>query len=322
MPRYARNSTVLAKIESNYGTDSSPTGTANAILVSNININPLNAGNVDRALIRSYFGGSEQLLGTAYVECSFDVELAGAGTAGALPGYDPLLKACGFSVTTSSGTRVDYLPSTPGTDSVTIYYYDDGLVHKALGCRGTLQIKATVGVKPVFSFRFLGVDGGAPTGTPTNVSYTAFKTPLVVTDNNTGDLVFSGTAAGTGAVQITGGTSYPSQGWDIDYANQVQHTPLLGGETIDITDRAPVAKFSLDLTASQESTFGTAVKAATLYPVGFVHGTATGNRVLVFAPQVQLINWSKADVNGRRLISFDGRILPTTGNDDLRIAVG
>jgi hypothetical protein len=322
MARYARNATILAKIETTYGTDSAPTGTANAMLVSNISVNPLNAGNVDRALIRSYFGGSEQLLGTSYVECSFDVEMVGNGTAGGLPAFDPLLKACGFAVTTSSGTRVDYLPSTPGTDSVTIYYYDDGLLHRAIGCRGTLQLKATIGVKPVFSFRMLGIDGGAPTGTPTNVTYTAFKTPLVVTDTNTGDLTFNGTASTTGALAITSGTTYPSQGWDIDYANAVTHTPLLGGESIDITDRTPVARFSLDMTAAQESTFGTYVKAATLQSAGFIHGTATGYRVMVYAPQVQLTNWGKTEVSGRRLVSFDGRILPSTGNDELRIAFG
>ena len=319
MARYARNTTILAKKETTYGTDASPTGTANAMLVSNVTVNPLNAGNVDRALIRSYFGGSEQLLGTAYVECGFDVELQASGTAGTPPAWEPLMLACGFGSGGTAGTRCDYTPTTPGTDSVTIYYYDDGIVHKAIGCRGTFTMKATVGVKPVFSFRMLGIDAGAPSGSPTNVTYTSFKTPLVVTDSNTGDLTFGCTHSTTGAPALTTGSAYVSQGWDIDYGNAVNHTPLLGGESVDITDRAPVAKFSLDLTAAAESTFGTNVKAATTQSIGFIHGTAAGYKVLVFAGQVQLTNWAKADVNGRRLISFDGRILPSTGNDELRI---
>ena len=319
MARYVRNTTVLAKLETSYGTDASPTGTANAMLVSNLSINPLNAGNVDRDLVRSYFGGSEQLLGTAYVECGFDVELQASGTSGTPPAWAPLMKMCGFAETTSSGTRVDYLPSTPGTDSVTIYWYDDGLLHKAIGCRGTFSLKATIGVRPVLSFRAIGLDAGAPAGTPSNVTYSSFKTPLVVTDSNTGDLTFNGTHSGTGTAGITSGTAYPSQGWDIDLNNTVNHTPLLGGETVDITQRTPAARFSLDLTAAQESTFGTSVKAATLQSMGFVHGTAAGSKVLVFCPQVQLINWTKNDVNGRRLIGFEGRIVPSTGNDELRI---
>lgn len=319
MPRYVRNTAVLAKIESTYGTDSTPTGTANSMLVSNLSINPLNAGNVDRALVRPYFGAGEQLLGTAYVECGFDVEMAGAGTAGNAPAYGPLLKACGWTETTSSGTRVEYLPATPGTDSVTIYWHDDGLLHKAIGARGTFMIKATVGIKPVFSFRFLAIDGGVTATANATTTLTAFKTPLVVTDSNTGDVQFNGTYGTTPA--ITNGTSYVSQGVEIDLANNVVHTPLLGGESIDITDRAATAKFSLDLTASAEATFMTSVKAATLTSFGMIHGTAAGNKVLLFAPALQLINPQKVDVNGRRLIGFDGRLTPSTGNDELRIVV-
>lgn len=319
MPRYVRNTAVLAKLETGYGTDPTPTGTANSMLVSNLSINPLNAGNVDRALIRPYFGAGEQLLGTAYVECGFDVEMAGAGTAGVAPAYGPLLKACGWTETTSSGTRVEYLPSTPGTDSVTIYWYDDGLLHKALGARGTFTIKATVGIKPVFSFRFLAIDGGVTATANATTTLTAFRTPLVVTDVNTGDVQFNGTYGTTPA--ITNGTSYASQGVEIDLANNVVHTPLLGGESVDITDRAATAKFNLDLTASQEATFMTTVKAATLTSFGMIHGTATGNRVLLFAPALQLISPVKNDVNGRRMIGFDGRLTPSTGNDELRIVV-
>jgi hypothetical protein len=319
MPRYVRNTAVLAKVESNYGTDSTPTGTANSMLVSNLSINPLNAGNVDRALIRPYFGASEQLLGTAYVEMGFDVEIAGRGTAGVAPAWGPLLKACGWSETTSSGTRVEYLPSTPGTDAATIYWYDDGLLHKALGARGTFQIKATIGVKPVFSFRFLAIDGGVSATANATTTLTAFQTPLVVTDQNTGDLQFNGTYGTTPA--ITNGTSYVSQGVEIDVGNAVNHTPLLGGESVDITDRSVSGRFSLDLTASQEVTFMAAVKAATLNSFGLIHGTATGNRVMLFAPAVQLINPQKADINGRRLISFESRFTPSTGNDELRVVV-
>jgi hypothetical protein len=64
-----------------------------------------------------------------------------------------------------------------------------------------------------------------------------------------------------------------------------------------------------------------AVKAATLNSFGLIHGTATGNRVMLFAPAVQLINPQKADINGRRLISFESRFTPSTGNDELRVVV-
>ena len=43
MSRLIRNTAILAKIETAYGVDAAPTGAANALLVSNLSINPLNA---------------------------------------------------------------------------------------------------------------------------------------------------------------------------------------------------------------------------------------------------------------------------------------
>lgn len=317
MARYVRNTAVLAKVETSYGTDASPAGTANAMLVSNLSINPLNAGNVDRDNIRAYFGASEQLVGTAYVECGFDVELVGRGTAGVAPAWGALLKGCGWSETTSSGTRVEYLPTTPGTDSLTIYWYDDGALHKLLGVRGTFQIKAQIGTRPVLSFRFLGVDGGVTAAAVASTTLTSFQTPQIVTDTNTGDISLNGTYATTPA--YSNGTAYVSQGLEIDCGNQVVHTPLLGGETVDITGRTVSGRFNLDLTGTQEASFMTSVKSNTTISFGFNHGTATAYRTMLYAPAMQLINPTKVDVNGRRLIGFEARFVPSTGNDELRI---
>ena len=107
MARYVRNSAVLAKIESVYGTDPVPTGGANAMLVSNQSKPKLVNNLVDRALLRSYFGGSEQLVGTRYLEIAFDVELAGSGTAGTAPAWAPLLRASAFAETLIASTRAD-----------------------------------------------------------------------------------------------------------------------------------------------------------------------------------------------------------------------
>ena len=249
--RYIRNTAILAKIEGTYGVDPSPAEAANAILVSNVTINPLNANNVDRDLIRSFMGASEQLVGTAYVEMSFDVEFAGAGAAGTAPAYGPLLRACGYAETVSGGIRVEYNPVTPVVDSVTIYWFSDGAKHIAKGCRGSWSIKMGVGARPVFSFKFLGIDGGITAATPSALTLTAFKTPLVITDPNTGDVTFGATYT-PATPTLTGGTGYPSQGLDLDSGNAVNYTPLLGGETIDVTNRAVSGSVVLDLKAAQE----------------------------------------------------------------------
>ena len=149
MPRYDRNQVILAKIESAYGTDSVPTGAANAILSSTPRIVPLQANNVDRDLVRGYLGGSEQLVGTRSVSCEFVVEIAGSGTAGTAPAWGLLLRACGFAEVVTAGTRVDYTPITNDQESLTLYWFDSGVRHVLRGARGNVTIGKTGSVAGV-----------------------------------------------------------------------------------------------------------------------------------------------------------------------------
>lgn len=320
MSRYTRKSAVLAKLEVTYGTDAAPSGAANAILVSNQTINPLNAQNVERDIVRPYFGASEQLVGTAYVEVSFDVELVGSGAAGTAPAWAPLLRACGLAETLTATTRADYTPITDGIESLTLYYFDDGVVHKLLGARGSAQITAKLGEVPKLKFRFIGAVGGVLAQANPAVTLTAFKTPQVVTNQNSGDVVLGATHQATGAPALAGGTPYTSQGIELDLGNALNFTPLCGEEGADISDRKASGRVTIDCSAAQEVALFAAVQAATLTSLGFTHGTAPGCRVLFFMPAVQLINPQKADANGRRLITYDLRLTPVNGNDELRIA--
>ncbi len=324
MPRNVRNTVLLAKIETTYGTDSSPTGSSNAMLVTRPSITPLAANNVDRDLVRPYLGGSEQLVGTRSVRCEFSVELAGSGTAGTAPAYGPLLRACALAETVSAGTRVDYTPITNSQESVTLYWYDDGVLHKLTGGRGNCKIMLGSGDRPELQFSLEGIFSTPTAATPGSTSFSAFVTPLVVTDANTGDLTFGGTVASSGAPAISGGTAYPSMGLELDLGNQVAFTPLLGGETVDVTQRALQGAIRLDLTAAQEVTFYSTVLAATLQSMSIIHGTTAGNRVLIHQPSVQLFDVTKEEMNGRRMVGYKTRGVPTpggSGNDELRLVI-
>jgi hypothetical protein len=217
---------------------------------------------------------------------------------------------------------VDYTPITNNQESVTLWYYDSGVLHKALGCRGNVKLDLTAGNRPVMSFTFNGLDGVASAGTPSGTSFASFITPLVVVDANSGDLTFGGTVASSGAPAITGGTVYPSLGLELDLGLSADFTPLLGGESVDITARALNGAIKLDLTAAQEVTFRGTVLNATLQAMSLLHGTTAGNRVIVHQPSVQLYDWSKEEVNGKRLVGYKTRGVPTpagSGNDELRL---
>lgn len=318
MARYTRKTAILAALEATYKTDATPTG-ANTLLISNQTINPLNANNVDRDIVRPYFGASEQLVGTAFKEITFDIELVGSGTPGQPPAWGPLLQACGYEETVETDTRVDYTPTTDDAKSVTLYYYDDGVLHKLLGARGDFTLNGEVGNRPVLSFRFIGCDGGDTAATAPTLDLSAWMTPQVVTDANSGDINIGGTINSTGEPAITGGATVASGGIVINCGNDLQFTPLLGLESVDITNRQVTGNIRLDLSASDEVTAMAAVKAATLTALSWIHGTVPGRRVMIHAPGVQRINPSKQELNGRRLIGFDLRFVPNSGNDELRI---
>lgn len=317
MPRYMRNTVILAKLESTYGTDPTPTGAANAMLVSNPSIDYAYQ-NVSRDLIRGYFGGSEELVGLRSVNLGFDIELSGSGDAGlTAPAWAPLLLACAFAET-DAGAYFEYKPVSTSIASVTIYYYLDGVLHKALGCRGTVDFKLGLGEKPVMSFKFTGLDGGVTAATNATPTLTAFQKPVIITDANCGDVTLGCTYS---AGALASGTSYASKGLSLSVNNAVAFTPMLGGETVDVTDRNISGAVSLDLAAADVATFQTAINANTTGSLGFTFGTASGNTLVLYAPVVQRTNPRAEDYNGRVMMSYDLRILPSSGNDDITLVV-
>ena len=317
MPRLIRKTAILAKTETTYGTDSVPTGAANAILVSNASFN-LAYNNVERNFIRPFFGGSGQLAGTRFVECSFEVELANSGTAGTAPAWAPLLRACGMAeAVLASPARVEYTPVSASFSSVTIYYHIDGVRRVALGCMGNVEIMLNEGAAPMLRFTFAGLDGGRTAVADPTVTLTAFRAPQVVTDVNSGDINLGATYS---AGVLSSGTAYPSRGLSINLQNTVSRKAILGGQAVQISDRNVQAQCQLDLTAAQEVSFLTDINANTNTSLGFSHSTGAGVGILLHAPQVQRIDPTDAEYEGDVHMAQNLRLTPTTaGNDELRL---
>lgn len=319
MPRYVRNTVILAKVEATAGTDASPTGAADAVLVSAMTINPLNAQNVNRDLVRGYFGGSEQLVATAFVTLDITVELAGSGTAATAPQWGDLLLGCAMAeASLTTPNRVEYTPVSSSLKTLTIYYYDDGVLHKMLGAMGTCKLSAKVGERPTLQFTFTGLDGGISAASASG-TYSAWKTPPTMTKANVVDITLGCTYS---AGALSSGTIYPSTGLEIDWGHTVNYTPLLSSDRVDISQREMTGSLQLDLTAANEVSFMATVKANTTQSLGLTIGTAAGNKIIIHTPAMQLTNPSKQELNGSRLIGYDLRFVPTaagSGNDEIRI---
>lgn len=318
MPRYERNTAVLLKNEAVYGTDALPTGAADAMLVKNFKCKPIDGKYINRDLLRPFFGGSEDVLSESWVSGSFDVEIAGSGAAGSAPLWGRILKCAGFAETLFALDRVEYLPVSTALGSGSLYYHDDGVLKKALGMRCDItSLKLGYGELPMASVNFLALDGGDTAAANPAVDLTPWQKPVPINTANSGLLTFGATYA---AGALTGGATFKSRGLELALGNQIGYLGLLGGEEIDLTNRDVSGKVLLSLTAAEEVAKIAEIKATATQSVALRHGTQAGGKLLVFMPEVQLKNLGKEALNGRRMIGFDLKALPTTaGNDELLI---
>lgn len=318
--RLIRKTAILAKLEEIYGEDALPTGAANALVVSNLSINPLNAEYIARDIIRDYLGGSEELPGAAYVEFGFDIELVGSGVVAQPPAWGPLMRSIGFAEVITAGVRVDYVPVSGDFESSTLYWYDDGVLHKGLGVRGTASLDLGVGKKPAISFKLIGVDGGIVEAPVVATDLTDWRVPQIVIDRNSGELTFGATHDAVAAPAFVGGVGYPSEGLTVDLGIKAQFQKILGGESIGISERDVTGAVKLKVSAAQEVAFMDAVKKATKTSVGLIHGTVPYDKVMAFMPAAQMKDPTKEELNGERMVGYKLRLLPKVGNDEIRIA--
>jgi len=303
-----RKRLILIETESTYGTDPTPDG-ADAVLVRDLSITPLQSDVVSRDLIRPYLGASEQLLANTRVECTFSVELAGSGTAGTAPQYGKALLACGMDDVVVADTSVTYTPLSSSFGSATIHYNVDGLRHKVTGCRGTFSISANVGEIPTIDFTFTGIYNTPDDSALPVVTYANQETPLVFKNGNTDTfqlLSFAGSL----------------QSLTFDVGNTVVYRELIGGsKEVLMTDRASNGTVVMEaVSIAQKDYFTAALTDGTLGNLTFQHGTTAGNIVDFASTRVDIGDVSYSDQDGIAMFNIPYTTIPSTaGNDEFSL---
>jgi hypothetical protein len=307
MPLKSRKRLLRAKIESSYGTDPTPAGT-DAVLVRSLEITPLNADVVERELVRPYLGNFEQLLANQHVEVTFEVELAGSGTAGTAPAWGPILRACGLSETISASTSVTYAPVSSSFESCTIYFDNDGVLHKILGCRGSFSITCELNEIPVIEFTMTGLyteptDVAIPTATYSNQA-----TPVLFRQGNTSSFEIMSYAAAL-------------QSFSLDMANEVLYRELVGGtKSVEITDRRPAGEVVIEAPTISAKNFFSAATGTATGSLNFTHGTVAGNIVDFSSPQTDIGAPAYSDQDGIQMMTLPYMATPTTaGNNEMSL---
>lgn len=303
---------ILAKVEATYGVDAVPSPTADAMLVENFSMTPLEGEElIPENVVRTSFGAEHALaLAGRRVQVEFDVPLQGAGAAGNAPFWGTLMRGCGFAQVANAGVDVRYAPVTGGEESLTLECYRDGILHKALGCRGDWSFKLDAGGRLLQHFSYTGIyQPVADAAMPVNAAVPA-RTELPV------DSVHTPTFA-------LFGVSLALKSLEIKRANQVQVQNLVNDFRVDILGRKPEG--SAVVREVPVATFNAwqQAEAGTTGALSLVHGTAAGSIVEIQCPNVQIGKPSISDENGISMLNLPLRIANTNGNanDDITVIV-
>jgi hypothetical protein len=295
-------------METTYGTDSVPTGAANAIMLQDVTITPMEADQIERTLIRAYLGANPVVLAAKRMRLQATVDLAGSGAAGTAPAYGPLLRCCGMAETIVAATRVDYAPVSTGEESLSLYVNLDGILHRGLGARGTFGIDLTVK-----NFGKLTFDLTAFFTTPTSVAlptanYAAWKEPRPVGFADTPVFTLDGYAALMSSLTYTHG-------------NTVSFRDLVNRQAIEITDRKPVANVTIEAPPLATKDFFAVSNTQTPVALALTQGVGAGKVVEISMPTVQVLNPAYVDDEGNAMLAMELRPLPGSGNDEIKITV-
>tara|TARA_R110002110_G_scaffold415849_1_gene657897 strand:+ start:94164 stop:95111 length:948 start_codon:yes stop_codon:yes gene_type:complete len=305
------NKAIRAKIESTYGTDSTPAaGTDDVLIMANdVSVDPVQANAIPREVVRSggEFGSYTEFLTGKHVAMSFAVEMAGAGGAVAdVPAYGPLLRACGLAQTVNASTSVEYDPSSDSDthEAVSLYINIGGKLHKMLGSRGNVSFEFSTNQIPMLRFSFMGLFVAvADESFPGAIDYSGYTTPVVVSDTNTPTLTLHGTALNCESLSV-------------DLGNQVEYRELVNSTSIPIVDRKSVGSVVFEDVLVATKAWEAAVVAETLGALQVVHGTAVGNVCQIDAPKVQLKNPRPSGNQNKRMLTFDLVLTPNAGDDE------
>lgn len=278
---------LLAKVESQYGTDSEPAA-VNTVLAEAVRFS-LNGERVKGDPARP---GVAQIAGHTHgvhAELQFEVPLAASGAAGVAPGWGALLLACGWDETIVAETSVTYqrLFEPAGAPSDTIIWRDSRRLHKMTGARGRAGWRIQAGQRPMLVFNFKGLHSPVAAGAAlaaADADFTGWKDSRPVAQGRT---QFS-----------FGGDAMPLREFNLDAADNVRFIDLPHQENVQLL--GPMGwsgKIKASTPPVGTVNFESLWEAGGLNVMAFTHESEEGETVTVNA---------RAQVSGAPDYSRDG----------------
>ena len=311
---------LLAKVEGTYGTDATPgaadgfwgvAGSAPSLVKQDNNLD-----NVARGGVLSKMQPAAP--GPRHWKVSCQIPLRGAGAAystSVKPKISALMRACGFqeTVTATPGVeKVEYKPRSTGFESISFYYYLDGLLYKLLGARGSVNFVLKAGGLCMAEFALEGLYADPtdasivfPTGEPTTLPAPTFL---------------------SSAFQI-GSENYAAaiESINVDMKNTLfaapDSTKADGVGGIYLLDRNPDGSFNPEAALAATFNFYSKWKAQTLQDMSFQVGADQYNRVKFSVPEAALTDIQPQDRSGLAAFQIPFKAVSSSANGDDEVVV-
>lgn len=302
---------ILAKKEVVYGTDPVPTAALNAVATRNFRCTPLEVDQLDRNLDIPSRGRTTSAPTNRRSTRSFEVEIAGSGTAGTAAAWMELHEACGMEppvLAVGVDATLRYAVSGVDGSSVTFYDAHANQRRRGLGSRGTFGWNFTAGAYPFWNYSFTSlvpaneVVAAAAMGAPV---FTRWKDPVEVNVDNTritlGGLVVS-------CRTFTGET-----GAEVGLRN------LTGERYIGRGNHAITGTLSVACPDLATKNYWTNLDKGDLLTFLVEHGVTPGNIVTMQSANLQILSIAVVEENERLLIDIGYGLNVVAGQDDLLI---
>lgn len=297
---------ILAKIESTYGVDAAPSAATNAIFCSEPEIE-VQTKKIERANVRSTYGAQLPINIGEGVKITFACEARGSGTAGTAPEIGPLLRACGLTETINAGVDVQYDPHSDGLggESVTIWFYRHNLLHKVVGCRGTVKLEAKANEVGKFTFEFTGLYANPVDDTLPTATYNQTLPPVF----QSASLSFDSYAAVVESLSIDLGNSI-SRRPDANAASGILE--------YFIGDRQVKGEIDPEAVALTTKDFWTMWRSSSAVAFTATIGQTAGNKLTVSGPKVAIDELKYGDRENILTYSMPLIFTPNAGDDEIK----
>lgn len=306
-PIYWKSKIITAKAETVYGQDAGPTALANAMLMTDVQYQPMEGEDVSRNLDLPYQGAQSKLPTGLRGVLTGSVELIGSGTPGKPPAWGPLLRACAAAQIVTADTSVEYVPISEGHESVTIGFMIGRWRHQLLGAKGTGVLTLNAQGIPVLRFTLTGLFVTPDDQARPSATYTDWQRPDVASKQNT-------------PLFRIGAVDFVMRSYELNLGRDVQPRLLVGLERILIVDQAETLTCTVEAVAAGVYNPFAIAQAGTQQAVTLNHGTVAGRRVEVTVPYAEQARPGGVQ-NNQGVVEWPLGFtpLPRVGNDQWKI---